>query len=127
MARPPRTSRPRSAVSSGAVPFLEGADGRSATGRLFKDLLDEAVAERGGREAMTVVQWQAARAWAALSVEMHRIEAEATASGRPLPDGYGVLSDRASRQVSRMGPVKPQAQRQTLQQRHQAARQKGSR
>lgn len=113
------STKGRSKVANANSLFLGKVDERSAPARLFGELLRQAEEERGGREAMTVVQRQAARSWAALSVEAERIQSEATAAGKPLPESYGVLCDRANRQVERMGPVKAQAPRQSLRERHQ--------
>lgn len=100
-----------SAVANGTSLFMGQVDERTAPARLFGELLRMAEEERGGREAMSVVQRQAARAWAVTTVEMERMAAEATAAGKPLPPEHGVLCDRADRQARRMGPVKAPARK----------------
>lgn len=96
-------SKGRSIVTNGRrlfmVPVQDGAEFRR-----FADLLAKVEAERGGREAMTVTQQEAARQFVALSVAMERLHAE-LAAGRPVNlEDLGQLGDRADRQARRMGP-----------------------
>ncbi|MCC0808139.1 hypothetical protein FPV16_18310 [Methylobacterium sp. W2] len=76
--RKPKPPRQRSAVSNGKR-FLGRVDGRTDVGRGFADIIADLEAERGGTDALGVVERQAVRAFAMLSVRRELIEAEMAA------------------------------------------------
>lgn len=104
---PKKSPRQRSAVSNGKL-FLGRVDGRSDIARRFSDLITDLEAERGGTDALGVIERQAVRAFAMLSVQRELIEADMAAGKAVNPEAYGQLCDRMDRQSRRMGlPVKP--------------------
>jgi hypothetical protein len=65
--------------------------------------------ERGGPAAVTIVQQQAIRRYAALAVECESMEADRAAGKTIDAEAYGQLADRMDRQARRMGPTKADA------------------
>ena len=105
--RKPKPPRQRSAVSNGKL-FLGRVDGRTDVARRFADIIADLEAERGGTEALGVIERQAVRAFAMLSVQRELIEAEMAAGKAVNAEVYGQLCDRMDRQSRRMGqPMKP--------------------
>ena len=80
-----RSAKVRSALSNGSALFPGVVDGRSETGRRYADLVADLIAERGGREILSVGQMEAVRTYA----------------------GLAILRDRMARQARQMGPPKP--------------------
>ncbi|MHC2018703.1 hypothetical protein [Methylobacterium sp. CM6247] len=106
MIRKPKPPRQRSAVSNGKL-FLGRVDGRMDVARRFANIIADLEAERGGTEALGVVERQAVRAFAMLSVQRELIEADMAAGNAVNPGAYGQLCDRMDRQSRRMGqPLK---------------------
>ena len=70
-------SKTRSRVSNGSSTFLDGADGRSALARRYKDLLGEMIRDMGGDP--TAAQAAIARRAATLCVWCERAEASMSA------------------------------------------------
>jgi len=103
----------RSGVTNGTRVFLSPVLD-SVSGRRFADLLHAAERERGGRDAMTVTQQEAARQWAGLCVAMEQLHADLAAGKSVDLEALGQIGDRADRQARRMGPVKPEARRTVL-------------
>lgn len=106
MIRKPKPPRQRSAVSNGKL-FLGRVDGRTDVARRFADIIADLETERGGTEALGVIERQAVRAFAMLSVQRELIEADMAAGKVVNADVYGQLCDRMDRQSRRMGsPIK---------------------
>ncbi|KQO91401.1 hypothetical protein [Methylobacterium sp. Leaf91] len=106
MIQKPKPPRQRSAVSNGKL-FLGRVDGRADVARRFADIIADLEAERGGTEALGVVERQAVRAFAMLSVQRELIEADMAAGSAVNPEAYGRLCDLRDRQSRRMGqPLK---------------------
>ncbi|GEP07610.1 hypothetical protein [Methylobacterium oxalidis] len=99
----PRARCQKSKLTNGTSLFLGDVDGRSAIARRFGDLMHELEFERGGPEAMTSLQRQAVRAYAALCVERERIESDMAMGKTINGEAYGKLCDRMDRQSRRMG------------------------
>ena len=70
----------RSRISNGSA-LLEGIDGRSATARRFRDVLNEIVSDLGGSDRLSEGQRQLARRCAMLAVECEKLEALGVAGG----------------------------------------------
>lgn len=101
-----RAPKQRSALANGSRPFLVTVPGSTEAARHFKCVLDEVEAERGGRAAMTVVQREAARAYAGLAVELAKLHAAMAAGQNVDLEALGQIGDRMDRQARRMGPPK---------------------
>jgi hypothetical protein len=98
--------------------LLPMTDGRSATARRFKDLVEDIAADLGGKDHLSEGQRQLIRRAAMLSAECERMEAMAARNDRR-PDGaiawkseatfvfdleiYGALCDRLGRLFGRLG------------------------
>ena len=102
----PRSSRQRSALANGSRPFLVTVPGSTEAARHYKSVLEEVEAERGGRAAMSVIQREAARAYAGLAVELAKLHAAMAAGQNVDLENLGQLGDRMDRQARRMGPPK---------------------
>ena len=112
-----RSSKLRSRLSNGSK-LLPMTDGRSATARRFKDLVEDIAADLGGKDRLSEGQRQLIRRAAMLSAECERMEAMAARNDRR-PDGaiawksetpfvfdleiYGALCDRLGRLFGRLG------------------------
>lgn len=111
MTKPKRSAWVRSKLTNGNALFLGDADGRSEIGRLFADTIADLIAERGGREALTVGQLSAIRNYAGHLIMQEQMLAD-MAQGKPVEaDTYARIGDRMARQMRMMGPVKPAAKR----------------
>lgn len=113
----------RSGVTNGTRTHIREV-GQTEVARRYRDLLEQAERERGGKEAMPIHTQTAARLWAGHAVAAEliigRIAAGETLSAEEL-EAFGRIGDRMDRQAGRMGPAKV-SPRDTLQQRHTAAR-----
>jgi hypothetical protein len=112
-----RKPEARSRVGNGKT-LLPMVDGRSATARRFKDLVEDIAADLGGQDHLSEGQRQLIRRAAMLSAECERMEAMAARNDRR-PDGaiawrsevpfvfdleiYGTLCDRLGRLFGRLG------------------------
>jgi len=112
-----RSSKLRSRLSNGSK-LLPMTDGRSATARRFKDLVEDIAADLGGKDRLSEGQRQLIRRAAMLSAECERMEAMAARNDRR-PDGaiawksetpfvfdleiYEALCDRLGRLFGRLG------------------------
>ena len=103
----PRSSRQRSALANGSRPFLVTVPGSTEAARHYKSVLEEVEAERGGRAAMSVIQREAARAYAGLAVELAKLHAAMAAGQNVDLEALGQIGDRMDRQARRMGPPTP--------------------
>jgi hypothetical protein len=92
--KPP--SKTRSRVSNGSSTFLDGADGRSALARRYKDLLGEMIRDMGGDP--TAAQAAIARRAATLCVWCERSEA-AMAAGDEIDIGTFATTANAMRRL----------------------------
>jgi hypothetical protein len=100
-----RLRKHRSALTNGNRLFvLEGnADGRSASYRRFKDLLDQILADIGGAEHLSEGQRQLCRRAATLSIAAEAMECDAVGNKPFDVDLYGQLTDRLGRCLQRLG------------------------
>ena len=100
-----RLRKHRSALTSGNRLFvLEGnADGRSASYRRFKDLLEQILADLGGADILSEGQRQLCRRAATLSIMAESMECDAVGSKPFDIDLYGQLTDRLGRCLQRLG------------------------
>jgi hypothetical protein len=79
-------------------------DGRSATVRRFRDLIEDNSADLGGADRLSEGQRQIIRRCAMLSAEAERMEAMAVRDEASFDaNAYGCLSDRLCRLLTRLG------------------------
>jgi hypothetical protein len=79
-------------------------DGRSATARRFKDLVEDIAADLGGKDHLSEGQRQLIRRAAMLSAESERMEALAARGEAEFDiDLYGMICDRLGRLFGRLG------------------------
>ena len=98
-----RKSHGRSRVGNGAK-LLPLTDGRSATARRFKDLVEDIAADLGGKDHLSEGQRQLIRRAAMLSAESERMEALAARGEAEFDiDLYGMICDRLGRLFGRLG------------------------
>jgi len=98
-----RSSRLRSRLSNGSK-LLPMTDGRSATARRFKDLVEDIAADLGGKDHLSEGQRQLIRRAAMLSAESERMEALAARGEAEFDiDLYGMICDRLGRLFGRLG------------------------
>jgi hypothetical protein len=98
-----RKSHGRSRVGNGAK-LLPLTDGRSATARRFKDLVEDIAADLGGKAALSEGQRQLIRRAAMLSAECERQEALAARGEAEFNcELYGTMCDRLGRLFGRLG------------------------
>jgi hypothetical protein len=84
--------------------LLPMTDGRSATARRFKDLVEDIAADLGGRDRLSEGQRQLIRRAAMLSAECERQEALAARGEAEFNcELYGTLCDRLGRLFGRLG------------------------
>lgn len=101
LARRPAAQRSRVANGSKLLPLT---DGRSATARRFRDLIEDISADLGGAAHLSEGQRQLVRRAAMLSAESERLEAMAARGEAEFDiDLYGMLCDRLGRVFSRIG------------------------
>jgi hypothetical protein len=99
----PRSPNLRSKLSNGSK-LLPMTDGRSATARRFKDLVEDIAADLGGKAMLSEGQRQLIRRAAMLSAECERQEALAARGEAGFDcDAYGVMCDRLGRLFGRLG------------------------
>jgi hypothetical protein len=100
-----RLLKHRSALTNGNRLFvLEGnADGRSASYRRFKDVLEQILADLGGAEILSEGQRQLCRRAATLSIMAESMECDAVGNKPFDVDLYGQLTDRLGRCLARLG------------------------
>jgi hypothetical protein len=100
---PSRKAMGRSKLSNGKK-LLPLTDGRSATARRFKDLVEDIAADLGGKDRLSEGQRQLIRRAAMLSAESERMEALAARGEAEFDiDLYGMLCDRLGRLFGRLG------------------------
>jgi hypothetical protein len=93
----------RSKLSTGSK-LLPMTDGRSATARRFKDLVEDIAADLGGKANLSEGQRQLIRRAAMLSAESERMEALAARGEAEFDiDLYGMICDRLGRLFGRLG------------------------
>jgi hypothetical protein len=94
----------RSSVSNGRRLFaIEGMDGRTYTGRRFRDLIEEITIDLGGAGMVSTAQKQLIRRAATLSIMCESLEAQCV-QGHPFDcELYGSLTDRLGRCLQRLG------------------------
>jgi hypothetical protein len=98
-----RSSRLRSKMSNGSK-LLPMTDGRSATARRFKDLVEDIAADLGGKDHLSEGQRQLIRRAAMLSAESERMEVLAARGEAEFDiDLYGMICDRLGRLFGRLG------------------------
>jgi hypothetical protein len=98
-----RSSTTRSKLSNGKKLLLM-TDGRSATARRFKDLVEDIAADLGGKDLLSEGQRQLIRRAAMLSAESERMEALAARGEAEFDiDLYGMICDRLGRLFGRLG------------------------
>jgi hypothetical protein len=100
-----RLRKHRSALTNGNRLFvLEGnADGRSASYRRFKDVLEQILADLGGSDILSEGQRQLCRRAATLSIMAESMECDAVGNKPFDVDLYGQLTDRLGRCLQRLG------------------------
>ena len=100
-----RLRKHRSALTNGNRLFvLEGnADGRSASYRRFKDVLEQILADLGGPDILSEGQRQLCRHAATLSIMAESMECDAIGNKPFDVDLYGQLTDRLGRCLGRLG------------------------
>src|ERR1700736_1246999 len=100
---PSRKAMGRSRLSNGAK-LLPMTDGRSATARRFKDLVEDIAADLGGKDHLSEGQRQLIRRAAMLSAESERMEVLAARGEAEFDiDLYGMICDRLGRLFGRLG------------------------
>jgi hypothetical protein len=93
----------RSRVANGSK-LLPLTDGRSATARRFKDLIDDISGDLGGADRLSEGQRQLVRRAAMLSAECERQEALSVRGDAEFDcEAYGVMCDRLGRLFGRIG------------------------
>jgi hypothetical protein len=98
-----RKPEARSRVGNGKT-LLPMVDGRSATARRFKDLVEDIAADLGGKDHLSEGQRQLIRRAAMLSAESERMEALAARGEAEFDiDLYGMICDRLGRLFGRLG------------------------
>ena len=98
-----RKPEARSRVGNGKT-LLTMVDGRSATARRFKDLVEDIAADLGGKDHLSEGQRQLIRRAAMLSAESERMEALAARGEAEFDiDLYGMICDRLGRLFGRLG------------------------
>ena|ERR1700730_6403424 len=98
-----RSSKLRSKMSNGSK-LLPMTDGRSATARRFKDLVEDIAADLGGKAMLSEGQRQLIRRAAMLSAECERQEAlSARGEAEFNCELYGTMCDRLGRLFGRLG------------------------
>jgi hypothetical protein len=98
-----RKSHGRSRVGNGAK-LLPLTDGRSASYRRFKDLVEDIAADLGGKQNLSEGQRQLIRRAAMLSAECERQEALAARGEAEFNcELYGMMCDRLGRLFGRLG------------------------
>jgi hypothetical protein len=98
-----RKPEARSRVGNGKV-LLPMVDGRSATARRFKDLVEDIAADLGGQDHLSEGQRQLIRRAAMISAECERQEALAARGEAEFNcDAYGTMCDRLGRLFGRLG------------------------
>jgi len=98
-----KRSPQRSRVGNGAK-LLPLTDGRSATSRRFKDLVEDIAADLGGKALLSEGQRQLIRRAAMLSAECERQEALAARGEAEFNcELYGTMCDRLGRLFGRLG------------------------
>jgi hypothetical protein len=98
-----RKPEARSRVGNGKT-LLPMVDGRSATARRFKDLVEDIAADLGGQDHLSEGQRQLIRRAAMLSAESERMEALAARGEAEFDiDLYGMICDRLGRLFGRLG------------------------
>ena len=98
-----RKSHGRSRVGNGAK-LLPLTDGRSATARRFKDLVEDIFGDLGGKAMLSEGQRQLIRRAAMLSAECERQEALAARGEAEFNcELYGTMCDRLGRLFGRLG------------------------
>jgi hypothetical protein len=98
-----RKPEARSRVGNGKT-LLPLVDGRSATARRFKDLVEDIAADLGGKDHLSEGQRQLIRRAAMLSAESERMEALAARGEAEFDiDLYGMICDRLGRLFGRLG------------------------
>jgi hypothetical protein len=100
-----RLRKHRSALTNGNRLFvLEGnADGRSASYRRFKDVLEQILADLGGSDILSEGKRQLCRRAATLSIMAESMECDAVGNKPFDIDLYGQLTDRLGRCLQRLG------------------------
>jgi hypothetical protein len=84
--------------------LLPMTDGRSATARRFKDLVEDISSDLGGKDHLSEGQRQLIRRAAMLSAESERMEALAARGEAEFDiDLYGMICDRLGRLFGRLG------------------------
>jgi hypothetical protein len=99
--RRPPAQRSRLANGSKLLPLT---DGRSATARRFKDLIDDISSDLGGADRLSEGQRQLVRRAAMLSAECERQEAMSVRGDAEFDcEAYGIMCDRLGRLFGRIG------------------------
>jgi hypothetical protein len=93
----------RSKLSNGSK-LLPLTDGRSATARRFRDLVEDISADMGGKQSLSEGQRQLIRRAAMLSAESERMGALAARGEAEFDiELYGMICDRLGRLFGRLG------------------------
>jgi hypothetical protein len=90
-----------SALTNRSRTFLQGADGRTAWARRFRDLVETHEADLGGPGRLSEAERQIVRRCSALEVECERMEGEIASSGGAHPELLDIYI-RASGGLKRM-------------------------
>lgn len=101
-----RVARQRAAITNGSRVFLERVNSDSEHARRFKDLVEQAERERGGRAALGATEQVAVRIWAGLVVQLDAMHSVIGRGDTVDPEMLGQIGDRIDRAARRMGPVK---------------------
>lgn len=82
---------------------LAGVDGRSATARRYRDVMEAIISDLGGEDMISEGQRQLARRAAALSVQCEQIEAAMAIGGTLDANDYVRLVNALNRTLSTIG------------------------
>jgi hypothetical protein len=100
----PKPRNARSKVSNGTRLFIEPIDGRTATGRRFKDLVYDFTSDLGGRDLLSEGQRQLVRRTSLISALCEGMEAEAVKESAKFDvDKYVVLANCQRRLCETLG------------------------
>lgn len=82
---------------------LAGVDGRSATARRYRDVMEAIISDLGGKDVISEGQRQLARRAAALSVQCEQIEATMAIGGTLDANDYVRLVNALNRTLTTIG------------------------
>jgi len=98
-----RKSRQRSKVTNGSALLPDVVDGRSATARRYRDLVEALTADQGGADQCSESRRQLIRRFASVSVLCEQAEAKLAAGEEIDVSQHALLCSTLTRLVTRLG------------------------